>query len=365
MRRLIPVVVLTVALAPGPALAVLTTLSQFDPSQTAGLCGIATHEPTGDVWAHACSGANIERYSSSGTYLSAVPRPGESANDVDVEVAPVALTLGNTAVPAGTLLLINGESGAADIYAVDGSTGAVLASLTTSFGTSHVVGGAYHPTRHTFFLVQDRVPGGTNGNRIAEVNPLTGAVLNTWQTTAYFSVNYGDIDICGSSGNLLVVSSDEGRIAEVTPDGVFVQYHNLPAGVASISGIGHNDATGNTRVGGTGGNTWLLGGLPCDIVSAVPPTPGRLISVAARPNPARGRVSILYALPAESAVQIDVYDVTGRRIHGWAEGWKPAGQHETVWNGRDAAGTRVRAGVYFFTVSAESRTVRGSVVILD
>jgi hypothetical protein len=51
---------------------------------------------------------------------------------------------------------------------------------------SHIVGGAYHPERNTFFLVQDRVPGSADENRIAEINSQTGAVINTVQVTGHW-----------------------------------------------------------------------------------------------------------------------------------------------------------------------------------
>jgi hypothetical protein len=130
------------------------------------------------VWVYDSFGTVISSYDTSGAFVSSIPRPGESANDVDIEFAHEGFTLGATAVPAGALIFINGESGVADLYAVDTTTGAVLATLTTSFGVSHVVGGAYHPGRDTFFLVQDKVPGGAAANRIAEIHPVTGAVLN-------------------------------------------------------------------------------------------------------------------------------------------------------------------------------------------
>jgi hypothetical protein len=190
--------------------------------------------------------------------LTSLPRPGGSANDADVEIAPEELTLGSTTVPAGTLLFIDGESGPAEIYAVDTVTGSVLATLNTNFGVSHIVGGAYHPERNTFFLVQDRVPGSADENRIAEINSQTGAVINTVQVTGVFSINYGDIDV-NASGNLLVVSSDENRIAEFTPGISLVQYLPLPAGVTGLSGIGVDDALGQLLVTNTSGITWRLG----------------------------------------------------------------------------------------------------------
>lgn len=365
MRSFVPVLALAVAIAPAQARAALTTLGQFNPSQASGLCGIATHDETGDVWVVGCSGADVQRYSSTGTFLSSVPRPGEPANDVDVEIAPVPFTLGSTPVPAGTVLFINGETGPAEIYAVDASTGIVLETLMTSFGDNHVVGGAYHPSRGTFFLIQDRVPGDPDGNRVAEIDPATGSVLNSFQISTFFDVNFGDIDVCGSSGNLYFVSSVEARVAEITADGVLVQYHDLPAGVTGLSGIGQDDVTGDTWVGGTGGTAWLLGGLPCEVVSAAPLATPLPTSLTAIPNPARGDVTILYSLGTESSVEIGVHDGAGRRVYTRVDGRKPAGLQETVWDGRDGSGSRVSPGVYFYTVRAGSWKARGTVVILD
>jgi hypothetical protein len=180
------------------------------------------------------------RYDHDGVFLGSFTRPGEAANDVDLDIAPEQLTIGATSVPAGTLLFTNGETGVAEIYAINPVNGAVLATLSTAFGVGHVVGGCYHPDRNTFFLVQDKVPGGVNANRVAEINPVTGAMINTFQVSPTFSVNYGDIDIEPSNGNLLVVSSDETKIGEFNPRGAFVQFHPFPVGVPGMSGIGRS-----------------------------------------------------------------------------------------------------------------------------
>jgi hypothetical protein len=158
------------------------------------------------------------------------------------------------------MLFINGESGVAEVYAVDTATGSVLATLVTAFGNSHVVGGGYHRTRDSLFLVQDGL-GGTFANTVAEIDTTTGAVLQTWSTAASFPVNYGDLDV-SAAGNLLIVSSSESTIAEFTPSGALVQEQSLPLGVSSLSGIGALTANGEAWVGGTGGVVWLLGGLP-------------------------------------------------------------------------------------------------------
>ena len=254
------------------ASAQLTVTGQFDPSGTSSNCGLGFDSSANEVWVHGCSGADVQRYSAAGSLLSSVPRGGEVANDVDVELATKPFTLAATVLPANALLFINGETGPAEIYALDKTTGAVLSTLNTSFGVSHVVGGAYHRIRQTLFLVQDLVPAVADENRIAEIDPISGSVLNTFQITSTFSVNFGDLEVCNATGNLIVVSSDESRIAEYTPTGTLVQYYPLPVGVTSLSGVGIDESTGNLWVtsSAAGGNVWRLSGGPC----APTPVPG-------------------------------------------------------------------------------------------
>jgi hypothetical protein len=244
----------------------LAISGQFDPSASSDNCGLGFDSSANEVWVYGCSGAIVQRYSAAGAPLSSVSRPGEVANDVDVELSTRPFTLAATVLPANALLFINGETGPADIYAVDKSTGAVLSTLNTSFGVSHVVGGAYHRQRQTLFLVQDQVPAAADENRIAEIDTTTGAIVNTFQITSTFAVNFGDLEVCNSTGNLLVVSSDEAEIAEYTPTGTLVQSFPLPVGVSSLAGIGIDESTGDLWVASSagGGDVWRLSGGPCE-----------------------------------------------------------------------------------------------------
>jgi hypothetical protein len=255
------------------ARAQLTLLGQFNPSAEGDLCGLGYDQTDGNVWVYGCSSTVVSRYSSAGVFQSSVPRPGESANDVDVEFASSAFGLNAALVPKGTLVFVNGESGTADLYAVDKTSGAVVATLATSFGASHVVGGAYHPILGQFFLVQDNVPGATAENRVTAVDTVTGASISTFQTTSTgFTVSFGDLEVCNATGNLLLVSSIETDIAEFTPAGALVQLHPLPVGVSALSGIGVNDAAGEIWVSGTGGLVSRLGGSVCPALPSPIPT---------------------------------------------------------------------------------------------
>jgi uncharacterized protein YjiK len=248
-----------------PCHAALVVLDSFN-GGTGQISGLGFDRSTDTVWIYGSSDADLRQFTRTGTSLTSIARPGESANDFDVEFAPENLSLNGTAVPKQTLIAINGETGAAEIYAVNKLTGAVIATLNTTFGLSHVVGGAYHRQRDTFFLVQDRQPAGSaNDSVVAEIDPDTGGILSTFKIDnilAGYTVNFGDLDINRQTGNLFIVSSDETSIAELTPAGTFVQTHALPVGVSSLSGLGLDESRGELWVSGTGGTVWRLGGLP-------------------------------------------------------------------------------------------------------
>lgn len=232
---------------PGGATAQLTLLDSF--AGRPGMVSLGYSAETELIWDYQAFGATFSSFTRSGAAVGTLPRAGNSANDVDLEVLTHPLTIGTTQLPPGTLLYIDGESGFAEVYAVDPVTGAVLATLQTQFGMSHVVGGAVHAGRSSIFLVQDRVPSGTvNDSVVAEVYSLTGTVLQTFQLAAPFTVNYGDIEVDEATGNLLVVSSDMGVMREVTVNGALVADHALPPGVGGLRGIAIDDARGEAWV---------------------------------------------------------------------------------------------------------------------
>jgi hypothetical protein len=239
----------------------MTLISSFNPADASTLCGIGYDPGTAQVWVYGCSASSILCYSTTGVLLNSFTAPGGTANDVDVEVAPEALTLSNTSIPEGQLLFVNGESGVAEIYAINNTTGSTIQTLNTAFGASHVVGGSYHPTRHTFFLVQDNVPSSSLENMIAEIDPLTGNILQSFQITSTFTVSYGDIEV-GANGNLFVVSNVEDSMAEYTPLGSLVKMHAYPVGVSSLSGIAIDCAAGEAWVSGQSGTVYHLGQFP-------------------------------------------------------------------------------------------------------
>jgi FlgD Ig-like domain len=83
-----------------------------------------------------------------------------------------------------------------------------------------------------------------------------------------------------------------------------------------------------------------------------------------RPNPFRGSVELDYTLPVAGAVRVWVTDIAGRRIADLRGGILSPGAHSATWDGRDAAGARAPAGVYFIHAEAAGRTITSRVALV-
>lgn len=86
--------------------------------------------------------------------------------------------------------------------------------------------------------------------------------------------------------------------------------------------------------------------------AAAPSWPSRLV---ARPNPFGESASLSYDLAEPGHVRVDVYDVQGHRLRTLADGPRSSGAHSLAWDGRDAGGNDVPAGVYFVRLSNDGR----------
>ena len=75
-----------------------------------------------------------------------------------------------------------------------------------------------------------------------------------------------------------------------------------------------------------------------------------------RPNPFRADADIEFALAAPGAVDLRVYDVTGREVRTLVHGDRlPAGVQHARWDGRSGDGRVVNAGIYFVRLKLAGR----------
>ncbi len=81
----------------------------------------------------------------------------------------------------------------------------------------------------------------------------------------------------------------------------------------------------------------------------------------ARPNPTTGATTIPFELSRSAAVDLSIYDPTGRKVRTLLHSTMDAGSHQLDWDGSDAAGRSVPAGVYYYRLRAGMETAVRSV----
>jgi hypothetical protein len=90
------------------------------------------------------------------------------------------------------------------------------------------------------------------------------------------------------------------------------------------------------------------------------------VRLSARPNPFRAATTVVFSLGRPGPATLSVHDAAGRRMRRWTAGDAPAaGENRIVWNGRDEAGRRVAAGVYFLRLEAGSAAAVRKIVLID
>jgi len=82
------------------------------------------------------------------------------------------------------------------------------------------------------------------------------------------------------------------------------------------------------------------------------------------PNPFGPTTTIGYSLPARSHVRLGVYDLAGREVAVIQNGEREAGPHEARWDGVDAEGVSLGAGVYFVRLDAGGETRTSKMTLL-
>ena len=80
------------------------------------------------------------------------------------------------------------------------------------------------------------------------------------------------------------------------------------------------------------------------------------------PNPFRSRTQVQFQLARPDEVLLHVFDVQGREIARLFEGPGAMGSHSLSWDGADAQGRSVAAGVYFMQLDADGKSLTQKVL---
>jgi hypothetical protein len=77
------------------------------------------------------------------------------------------------------------------------------------------------------------------------------------------------------------------------------------------------------------------------------------------PNPFNPSTTIQYDLPKSAEVTIDIFDILGSRIKTFAEGIKPVGNFQVIWDASDQA-----SGMYFYRIKTSDFTETKKMLLL-
>lgn len=93
-------------------------------------------------------------------------------------------------------------------------------------------------------------------------------------------------------------------------------------------------------------------------------SPAALALLAEGPNPTRGAARFAYDLPRAGRVFVAVVNAEGRVVRVVEDGWREAGRHDAVWDGKDGAGRDAASGAYLLRLEtgSERRTERVTLV---
>lgn len=114
---------------------------------------------------------------------------------------------------------------------------------------------------------------------------------------------------------------------------------------------------------GLGERPYILHGSLGQVTSA-PPTAPRELSVQAAPNPFNPATRISYTLPRSGPVLLKIVTLDGKLLRTLANDDREAGQHDILWDGRDASGRLLASGVYLVSLSAGGEAVSARVLLL-
>ncbi|MEW6751095.1 MAG: FlgD immunoglobulin-like domain containing protein [Candidatus Latescibacterota bacterium] len=82
------------------------------------------------------------------------------------------------------------------------------------------------------------------------------------------------------------------------------------------------------------------------------------------PNPFNPETEIAYLVPEPVSVRIAVYNALGQQVRTLVAAHHPPGEYSVTWDGKDADGHGVTAGVYVYTMEAGSFAGSGKMVLL-
>ncbi|MFK8083476.1 MAG: hypothetical protein AB8B97_24615 [Granulosicoccus sp.] len=235
-----------------------TLIDTFSPG-LGSLDSIAIDANNDELFVHVQNTTTVHVLDATGTPMSTLVSPGNGSNDYDLDFSFEPLTIGGAVAPANSLLVFNGDDSPETLYALDITVDPAVTLATVALDSFSLVGGAQVPGVNQVATVQF-----TGADTIISHNADTGI-----QETSFlpgpqpFDIFFGDIDIAEDTGNLVLVSSSQNVVRELTPTGLCVRDIDVTdLGITGMSGVAIDRDSGFFYIASTNGNVYLLDPAP-------------------------------------------------------------------------------------------------------
>ena len=132
----------------------------------------------------------------------------------------------------------------------------------------------------------------------------------------------------------------------------------LPAGALTITAdlMGYNDGVQSTSIGAS--QFAMTQDFSLGVATSVSPSgsagvPASYALGQNYPNPFNPSTRIDFSLPVAGTATMKIFNLLGQEVVTLVNGPLASGTHETVWDGRDAAGRVLSSGVYFYRLEVK------------
>ena len=92
--------------------------------------------------------------------------------------------------------------------------------------------------------------------------------------------------------------------------------------------------------------------------------PTSLALIGNYPNPFNPSTNIVFELPRQTRVSVDIYNISGALVRRVLENSMPAGRHTVSWDGVDQYGAQVSSGVYLVQLKAGDNLLVRKVLLM-
>lgn len=82
------------------------------------------------------------------------------------------------------------------------------------------------------------------------------------------------------------------------------------------------------------------------------------------PNPFNPSTTFTFDLPKNSFVELEIYDISGRKVSTLVNQTMEAGHRQVVWDGHDEFGNQVASGMYFYVLKSGAQMLVGKMLLM-